>query len=487
MVRRRVVFGAAWLVAVAGCDSTAPRAGVVIVYSEPPIASTVGAPLETAPHFEIRDARGNPVGGIPFTVHTGTASGTVQQVFSRTVAGPTTVGIWTLGTLASVQTVTIESPGFEPLTIAATARAGAPAHATPVNTPLVASVRAGAAFLARPTIRVTDEFGNPDPNTIVTVSVTGGGTVEQASPVTNSDGIATVGTWTLGSLVGSQTLTLTAGAAPPVVFTANATEPFNVTLRYIGTPPSAAAQQAFTNAAQRVQRAIVNGLPSQELVNFSAASACGGSSLPVLTETVDDLLLLVEVLPLDGVGGLLGQAGPCAVRVGSQLPYLGIMQFDVADVNNMVTAGTFGSVALHEMHHVLGFGTLWPSFGLLNLTSGSNPLFTAGEARTEYVAAGGTVANAVPVEAGGGTGTALSHWRESVFRDELMTGFLTGASQPYSRITIASLIPLGYTVDLTAADPYTVTNPLLQAGAVGAPAAAWERLIVPSLALSAKR
>jgi hypothetical protein len=62
------------------------------------------------------------------------------------------------------------------------------------------------------------------------------------------------------------------------------------------------------------------------------------------------------------------------------------------------------------------------------------------------------------VEAGGGAGTALSHWRESVFKNELMTGWISGTTQPLSATTIGSLADLGYSVSLSQADPFNITT-----------------------------
>ena len=39
-----------------------------------------------------------------------------------------------------------------------------------------------------------------------------------------------------------------------------------------------------------------------------------------------------------------------------------------------------------------------------------------------------------------------------------MTGFVAAASNPLSRVTIASLQDLGYVVDMSAAEPYTLPN-----------------------------
>ena len=63
----------------------------------------------------------------------------------------------------------------------------------------------------------------------------------------------------------------------------------------------------------------------------------------------------------------------------------------------------------------------------------------------------------VPVEnEQGGEGTRDTHWRESVFDVELMTGFLnSGAPNPLSRLSVASMWDLGYVVNLDGSDAYT--------------------------------
>ncbi len=67
----------------------------------------------------------------------------------------------------------------------------------------------------------------------------------------------------------------------------------------------------------------------------------------------------------------------------------------------------------------------------------------------------GCGASFVPVANRGGPGTRDGHWRESIFGNELMTGFVgPGRDLPLSTVTIASLADLGYQVDLNAADPY---------------------------------
>ena len=149
---------------------------------------------------------------------------------------------------------------------------------------------------------------------------------------------------------------------------------------------------------------------------------------------------------------------------------------DESDLEALANPQTLTDILFHEIGHVLGFGTLWDGSGCvpgaprcLNYVEGEggeDPTFTGPEAVREWQALGGT--GAVPIENRGGSGTRLSHWRESVFDSEIMTGFIerTGAPNPLSRATIASLADLGYPVSHVVADPYA----LPAAAALAAPA-----------------
>lgn len=82
--------------------------------------------------------------------------------------------------------------------------------ATPVATP--------------PVVRVQDHRGRGVRNVPVTFTVTGGGgSVTLGSATTNADGVASAGSWTLGTAAGVNTLTATVAALPPVQFTATGT------------------------------------------------------------------------------------------------------------------------------------------------------------------------------------------------------------------------------------------------------------------------
>lgn len=77
------------------------------------------------------------------------------------------------------------------------------------------------------------------------------------------------------------------------------------------------------------------------------------------------------------------------------------------------------------------------------------------KASAEYRALSGCDAS-VPIETDGAEGTKCVHWDEDCFQSELMTGINTG-EQELSRITIAGLEDLGYTVDYSSATPFPAT------------------------------
>eukprot|EP01024_Parvocaulis_polyphysoides_P052714 TRINITY_DN52197_c0_g1_i1.p2 TRINITY_DN52197_c0_g1~~TRINITY_DN52197_c0_g1_i1.p2 ORF type:complete len:179 (+),score=22.88 TRINITY_DN52197_c0_g1_i1:36-539(+) len=119
----------------------------------------------------------------------------------------------------------------------------------------------------------------------------------------------------------------------------------------------------------------------------------------------------------------------------------------------MVENGTFSSVILHEMGHVLGIGTLWDGFlsnwnGLsVDDTRNRDPrLLGSNAALAVYKElTGRNDATDIPLEDTGGPGTYAGHWRESELDIELMTGYAESGAMPLSKLTVAILQDLGYT------------------------------------------
>ena len=208
---------------------------------------------------------------------------------------------------------------------------------------------------------------------------------------------------------------------------------FDIDVSYSGDP---AYQSYFTAAAQRWEQVITGDLPGFDVPGYGF---------------VDDLHITASVSTIDGPGGILGQAGPEYYRVAGGQPITGLMTFDSADFANMASNGTLLSVIEHEMGHILGIGTMW---GYDHLLSGSQ--YVGSHALLAYqLLSGNPSATSVPLETGGGPGTAGAHWSEAVFGNELMTGFISGIPDPLSTVTIGTLQDMGYTVNYSAADSYT--------------------------------
>jgi hypothetical protein len=240
--------------------------------------------------------------------------------------------------------------------------------------------------------------------------------------------------------VASAPISLSVGAA--------SADPYAITVRFNGTL-TAPQQAAFDAAAARWSQVVRTGL-SDLPVNVPA-NLCGAGA-PGFSGTIDDLMIEASIEAIDGPGGVLGSAGPCITRGLGGLPIYGAMRFDSADVAGLEANGRLETVILHEMGHVLGIGTVWGS--RLTGAGTTNPVFTGLAARGAWDALVGGSGESVPVANTGGPGTADAHWRESVFGNELMTGYLNGGSNPLSAVTVGSLDDVGYGVDLGAADPY---------------------------------
>ncbi|HET7234513.1 MAG TPA: leishmanolysin-related zinc metalloendopeptidase [Longimicrobium sp.] len=350
-----------------------------------------------------------------------------------------------------------------------------PATATiTLNTGDNQAAMAGTAVPTAPSVVVRDLGGTPLAGVPVTFTVTsGGGGVTGATATTNASGVATLGSWTMGATGALNTLSAsTPRAFTPVSFRASGCSGgggtgYAITLCYT-TTMTAPQRAAFDSAAARWSRVITGDLAG---VSVSAPVGACTTNSPAFNLSVDDLVIFAAVEPIDGPGAILGAASYCGVRTSGGLPFAGFMQFDAADMAYMEGNGLITGVILHEMGHVIGIGTRWSAFGLLQNPSGATPLdtyFSGSNAITGFNNIGGstyTGGNKVPVENTGGAGTANAHWRESVLANELMTGWANVGSMPLSQLTARSLADMGYAVNVAAADPFFLTLSLRGDGA----------------------
>ena len=424
-----------------------------------PAGATLGEPIVV----EVEDALGNPVAGVT-VLFTPQGGGSVDPASAVTGADGRASTVFTTGTAAGTpQSVTVTIPATAiSVSFSATAVAGAPASLS-MAAGHNQSAGAGQQVPVRPTIVLRDANDNPVAGVAVEFEViSGGGTITGASTTTDASGKAEVGSWTLGA--GPNVLRATAAgngiACNPANFAARlGSNPFRIDLRFLSCATPAQIL-AFTDAQERWESLITGDV---ENVAIDAAPGECDDGTPALTGTIDDVIIFATIAPIDGAGSVLGQAGPCFIRDPGFLPAVGVMFFDSEDLDFVQGEGLLEALITHEMAHVLGFGTLWPFQNLLEdaaALGGTDPHFTGPQAITAFDAAGGsgyTDGLKVPVENDGSPGTVDSHWRESIFATELMTGFVDIGSNPLSAVSVAALADQGYTVDLSGADAFTLS------------------------------
>jgi hypothetical protein len=451
---------------------------------EPGVASSaqVGTTLTTAPSFAVRGADGSALAGVPVTLRVTSGNGRLRNAPRRTAAGgrPTPVGEWTLGTTAGRNTVAITAGSLAPVEVIIDGTPEPPSAITVVSGAAQSGL-AGEALALDIAVRVHDRFGNGISGAPVSFTIpAGGGDVAPAIQTADAQGVTGGVAWRLGRDGGAQKMLVTSGALSVVIPAAVRTG-FTPVIRFFGTPPAPAIRAAFLDAADRISAAVIGDLDDVPLLNFDLGR-CGVQGA-ALTETVDDILIFATITAIDGPGRILGAAGPCLSRSESRFALIGVMRFDVADLPAVASSGRLMALILHEMLHVVGVGTIWRAKDALLGGGTQNPVFGGLRAAARCVVAGGPcVDGTVPVENTGNPGTVEAHWRESVFDNELMTGFAEPTpDMPFSAITLASLEDLGLVANFLAADAYVVplppppASPRLRAE----PPAPWELIELP--------
>lgn len=215
-----------------------------------------------------------------------------------------------------------------------------------------------------------------------------------------------------------------------------------------------------------IELRFLDGLTSSQQALFEEAAARWRAvihnnqpPLQVLADNITGLLIEARGVEIDGAGTIAGHGQPTVFRPQSLIPAKGRLEFDLADLERLANEGLLVDAVAHEIGHVLGIGTLWTRLGLLVGSGSPNPGFIGIQARREFAAMlDEENVSQVPVENSGGLGTIGTHWREQVFGNELMTGFMASRGEPLSRITLGSLQDLGYSVIMEAADPYVLPS-----------------------------
>ena len=211
---------------------------------------------------------------------------------------------------------------------------------------------------------------------------------------------------------------------------------FDIELVFLGSFTES-HKNVFRYVARRWMSVVTEDLPDYEFTQ-GWSDSCGDHSFEIPAgERIDDLRIYIT--NLDGDGFILGFGGPSVLRETTHLPVVGCMGVNLFRASIPTTAR-------HELGHVLGFGSIpiWEDY----LSWGPDVHFNGPLAVAAFDDAGGRdyTGAKVPVDDG-------SHWRYSVLEGELMVPYGGGA---LSAITVQALADMGYGVDVTQADPYTL-------------------------------
>ncbi len=345
-MRRILVTAAVVLVAASalwftGCgETTAPRLGPLspLVVSGDGQQGVVGSALSQPLVIKATDSRGRAIKSLLVEFRVTSGGGSAAPPSASTNNQGLAQATWTLGTSTAVaQRLEARAAATNELLGAFTATA----LAGPATRMIVSAGDSQTAprltpVPTAPAVLVTDRYDNPIPAASVTFAILdGGGSVAGSPAVSAASGIASVGSWTLGSALGTNHLVASASGVNPVTFTATATlgtgarmavHAGNNQITQVGTavavPPAVRITDASGNPIQGVR-------PTWAGVQGGGAFASG--------------------TPTSGADGVsaLGYWTPCCTRgtyiIRATVP-------DVVDTVYFTATGTAGSPGIIAVH-----------------------------------------------------------------------------------------------------------------------------------------
>jgi hypothetical protein len=194
----------------------------------PPSTARNRIALSTAPVVQLDDQFGNPVAqsGVPVTASLASGGGALRgtTTVSTDASGAARFADLHIAGTVGPRTLAFTATGFPPISATVSLTGGA-ASMLAINGGDNAVALVGTAVSPSPSVRVVDADVNPVAGVSVTFTIaSGSGTVVGASATSDANGIATVGSWRVGSIAGRNTLTATiATAEAPASITFNAT------------------------------------------------------------------------------------------------------------------------------------------------------------------------------------------------------------------------------------------------------------------------
>jgi len=183
----------------------------------------VGEAVAELPAVRAVDKDGGGVPGLEVTFRVIDGGGAVTgEVATTNQQGVARLGGWVLGPGPGLNRVAARTPGLPEVLFEATGEAnGQPALTISAGDAQV--VAAGMAAPVAPAVIARDAEGLPREGLTIRFAVaSGGGAIERTQVVTDAQGLASAGAWTLGPQPGPNSLTASADGLPTLTFTATA-------------------------------------------------------------------------------------------------------------------------------------------------------------------------------------------------------------------------------------------------------------------------
>ncbi len=230
---------------------------------------------------------------------------------------------------------------------------------------------------------------------------------------------------------------------------------FNIEL-YFDPGFLAEEEAAIRRAADRWMEVVTGDLPDVPIQGLLSDICVGGRSPPRFVGVIDDVLIRMRFAAR--LGGAAATAATCGVRESGQA-FLGENSFALwyhRDPEPVVDQ--LYESSLHEMGHVLGFGD-WvygsapPAWRALFRAGGGDGHFAGPLAVAAFNAAGGETYSGGKVPLEDKISFVNIHWRQRVIPRDVMAPY---GDSLLTAITVQTLADLGYEVDVSKADPYTL-------------------------------
>jgi len=297
----------------------------------------------------------------------------------------------------------------------------------------------------------------------------GHGSAEPSEVHTDSRGVAAA-RWTLGNVVGPQAMAVSARGATDVAVAATARRSdFDIhVVADSGFTPTQTA--IIRDAAERWTAVIVGDKPD---VDFPASHRSANCPIELgEAVTIDDMRWHVRISQGSNPTIVYGYCEIRRSEEGRAEPLWFHLDISASLVGRVFVNEVWARTWIgHQLGHLLGVGMYWGEL-VQHLEDGRHPHFPDTATVAAFDAAGGVDWNngpKVPVER-----SMLRHrdldWRYDVFGAELMSGLFARTIPvgggpypttvpPLSAITVLSLVPIGYEVDVSMADPYVLPAP----------------------------